>query len=64
MDRRYKQAYEAPLALLFEVTTSLTVLDNLSVKAGTEDIEYDESGWGTLESQNWGRDTKDNPWVY
>ena len=55
MNREYKQAYEAPKMVRFELKPSLTVLADLSIETtpGPEP-EYGED-WGDLEDQHWGR---------
>lgn len=55
MKREYKQAYEAPKMVRFELKSTLNVLDNFSVEATPgPDPSYDSSAWGDLDDQHWG----------
>lgn len=54
MKREYKQAYEAPKMVRFELKPSLTVLADLSIETTLGDPEYDPD-WGDIEDQHWGR---------
>ena len=56
MKREYKQAYEAPKMVRFELKPSLTVLADLSIETTPgPDPVYDPDGWGDIEDQHWGR---------
>ena len=55
MNREYKQAYEAPKMVRFELKPSLNVLADLSIETTPgQDPMYDPD-WGDIEDQHWGR---------
>lgn len=54
MNREYKQTYEAPKMVRFELKPSLNVLEDFSIETTLGEPEYGED-WGDLEDQHWGR---------
>lgn len=57
MKREYKQAYETPKMVRFDLKASLNVLDTFSVQTTPgADPSYDGTAWGDLEDQTWGHD--------
>lgn len=54
MNREYKQTYEAPKMVRFELKPTLTVLADLSIETtpGLDPQYLDD--WGELEDQHWG----------
>jgi hypothetical protein len=55
MKREYKQAYEAPKMVRFELKPSLSILADLSIETtpGQDPTYLDD--WGDIEDQHWGR---------
>ena len=55
MNREYKQTYEAPKMVRFELKPSLSILADLSIETtpGQDPTYLDD--WGDIEDQHWGR---------
>lgn len=55
MKREYKQAYETPKMVRFELKPGLNVLADLSIETTPgQDPMYSSDEWGELEDQTWG----------
>ena len=54
MNREYKQTYEAPKMVRFELKPSLNVLEDFSIETTLGEPEYG-GDWGQLDNQHWGR---------